>query len=596
MSHSPATRVCNGTPSQAPPRPVLRAVPAPVPDVSEILGDAAAKALDLLSADAALVLTGDGPGAGLHLSAHAGISAEAASSLGTRIGSALARRAVREQSPMRSVDVAGEERSQPDPDKSTGIASVIVVPLRGTGGVLAVGSRGQRTFGTSETTVLGLVADNAAAAMENVRLQADHGTFAEQLQRTNAVMMQVRHAREQLVRASLSGGHLDEVVVVLSRLVAAPVVVANTLGAPMASAAPNGQDALALWEARHADPSFQRALAELADGDHTAPAQMPITEDTPAWRMWRVATGSDGLAVLTVLDASGLSEVDVAVLEEGAAVVAAELMRGRSVLDAEVRLHGGLLEALMSAGSSATVETRASLLGIDLSAPQCVVAVARDDARGLSLRVAVAAGQRACARIGLRGVFAQLDDAIVALLVAADRCVSRELIERWTEAFKAELDQRNVALDGAVGVSCVPSNSGSLPDAVTGARQARRVGETCRPGQITFLEDVELLAVFADSMKHEQLERYIEGCIGKLAAYDARTNSQLVRTLEVYLDHSCVARHAAAALFLHPHSLRYRLRRIEEVQGLDLQDPFARLTAHLATKVRPLCEVPAVAG
>jgi DNA-binding PucR family transcriptional regulator len=62
----------------------------------------------------------------------------------------------------------------------------------------------------------------------------------------------------------------------------------------------------------------------------------------------------------------------------------------------------------------------------------------------------------------------------------------------------------------------------------------------------------------------------------------------MARTLETYLDCSGVARHAAKALFLHPHSLRYRLRRIGEIQGIDLTDPMERLSTHLALKLRVL--------
>ncbi|MEA2296719.1 MAG: hypothetical protein QOE86_4358, partial [Solirubrobacteraceae bacterium] len=255
-----------------------------------------------------------------------------------------------------------------------------------------------------------------------------------------------------------------------------------------------------------------------------------------------------------------------------------------------VRLHGGLLESLTGAvgGDPKAVETRAGLLGIDLRGAQCVVAIGRSPAGEPTLPVVIAAGQRACALLGIRGVFAQRDQAIIGLLVSADRAVSREIVEEWTTAFDAQLAQRGVDAPGKVGVSAVPLEPGHIADGLEGAQQALRVGCLRDHGRLTYVQDVELFAVFADSMKQDQLKSYVEHSIGELIAYDERTNSELVRTLEAYLDSSCVARHAAAALYLHPHSLRYRLRRIEEVQGLDLQDPFARLTAHLATKVRPL--------
>lgn len=42
---------------------------------------------------------------------------------------------------------------------------------------------------------------------------------------------------------------------------------------------------------------------------------------------------------------------------------------------------------------------------------------------------------------------------------------------------------------------------------------------------------------------------------------------------------------AAAALFIHPNTLRYRLRRLEEVSGLDLADPEQRFAAMLQLRI-----------
>jgi hypothetical protein len=589
LSQSAATLVRPTVPSQPASGPLLHAVPAPERDVPEILAEATRTARAVLSADVALLLAADGRRPGLALAAHAGLDEDAADALGDRVECRLARRAIGQQRPVRA---AGLSEGDGGAGAALGLAAVLIVPLPGPAGparVLAVGRRSAAAFTPADVAVLELVAGNAAGAIDNLRLRTDQRSYTEELQRTNAAMHRVRDAHDRLVRASLDGARLDELLAVLSGLVAVPLMLITPQGARIAGAAPGDDAELhSAWESCRSQAAFTRRLAELAEAG--APVQHAVAEVGGPWRVVPVVAGSEMLALLVVLDATALVEHDLTVLEEGGSVLAAELLRELSVLDAEVRLHGGLLESLMGAGGSETVETRAALLGIDLQAPQCIVAVARGQTSSPQLSVAVAAGQSACARIGVRGVFAQLDEAIVALLVSGDRSVSREVVEEWTEAYKAELAQRGAEAPDAIGVSAVPMKCGGFREAAEGAQQALRVGRTCRLGEVTFLQEVELLAVFADSMKQEQLKGYVDHYLGELLAYDARTNSKLVQTLEVYLDHSCVARHAAAVLFLHPHSLRYRLRRIEEVQGLNLQDPFTRLTAHLATKVRPLFE------
>ncbi|GAB2590619.1 helix-turn-helix domain-containing protein [Streptomyces capparidis] len=73
--------------------------------------------------------------------------------------------------------------------------------------------------------------------------------------------------------------------------------------------------------------------------------------------------------------------------------------------------------------------------------------------------------------------------------------------------------------------------------------------------------------------------------VARLAAAEAEHGGTLVETLRAYLDHFGDVPAAARALGVHPNSLRYRIRRITELSGLDLKDPEARLLAHLQVRL-----------
>ncbi|BDB61043.1 hypothetical protein RDE2_28370 [Rhodococcus sp. RDE2] len=66
-------------------------------------------------------------------------------------------------------------------------------------------------------------------------------------------------------------------------------------------------------------------------------------------------------------------------------------------------------------------------------------------------------------------------------------------------------------------------------------------------------------------------------------------SKDLLRTAEVFLDAGGVASIAAAHLHVHRTTLYYRLSRITETTGLDLQDGLDRLTLHLAIKAAKVC-------
>ena len=75
------------------------------------------------------------------------------------------------------------------------------------------------------------------------------------------------------------------------------------------------------------------------------------------------------------------------------------------------------------------------------------------------------------------------------------------------------------------------------------------------------------------------------GSLARLIEYDRQHQSNLVETLQAWLDAFGDVRAAAAALFVHPNTFRYRLRRVAEVGEIDLADPEQRFAAMLQLRV-----------
>jgi len=75
------------------------------------------------------------------------------------------------------------------------------------------------------------------------------------------------------------------------------------------------------------------------------------------------------------------------------------------------------------------------------------------------------------------------------------------------------------------------------------------------------------------------------GAVARLIEYDALHKTNLVETLRAWLDAFGDVIAAAAAVYVHPNTFRYRLRRLAEVGQLDLTDPEARFAAMLQLRV-----------
>jgi DNA-binding PucR family transcriptional regulator len=75
------------------------------------------------------------------------------------------------------------------------------------------------------------------------------------------------------------------------------------------------------------------------------------------------------------------------------------------------------------------------------------------------------------------------------------------------------------------------------------------------------------------------------GSLARLIEYDRKHQSSLVETLQAWLDAFGNVTAAADALFLHPNTFRYRLRRVAEVGELNLEDPEERFVAMLQLRM-----------
>jgi hypothetical protein len=71
------------------------------------------------------------------------------------------------------------------------------------------------------------------------------------------------------------------------------------------------------------------------------------------------------------------------------------------------------------------------------------------------------------------------------------------------------------------------------------------------------------------------------GPVARLSAYDLEHGANLVETLRAWLDAFGDVTAASAAMFVHPNTFRYRLRRLTEVSAIDLTDPEQRFAAML---------------
>jgi len=87
----------------------------------------------------------------------------------------------------------------------------------------------------------------------------------------------------------------------------------------------------------------------------------------------------------------------------------------------------------------------------------------------------------------------------------------------------------------------------------------------------------------------------MESVLRPLYNYDGRRDTTLVETLRAFLGAGCSVAGTAEALIVHPNTVSYRLRRIEELLGVKAHDPHALLQFELAFLIESVLGAPSEA-
>jgi purine catabolism regulator len=128
-------------------------------------------------------------------------------------------------------------------------------------------------------------------------------------------------------------------------------------------------------------------------------------------------------------------------------------------------------------------------------------------------------------------------------------------------------------------------------------REARYALQVCRLegwSQAGFA-DLGTYRLLLSMAEPDALRAFADASLGPLDAYDRDQHGDLIGSLQAFLQHNARWETAAAELFVHRHTLRYRIRKVEELTGRDLGNSFDRMEFWLALRARDLMAVPAEA-
>jgi purine catabolism regulator len=421
--------------------------------------------------------------------------------------------------------------------------------------------------------------------------------FTQLVNEQYAILRRALVAQERLERIVLSERGLEALAGALATLIGAAVFVFDPRGDLLVQHAfrrPVQDEQLASLQAelreraRRGDartfmpgdqePSRGLALPVAADGSPSAGAGVGGQSRVP--EAWLVAIKDNG----------PLSDFDRLTLRQAVTIVALELLRSRVAGDTERRLAGDVLAAVVS-GELTGTELSRRLEPFGLSERIAAIVFGRPGNGRGSAAPAEAALAGALREDAAPGLVATAGSLTCALVAGMEDEQLFSLAGRVATRLSGELDA-----DVSVGVGRAVAGA----DARRSFHEARCTlealslrgngngsGPAHLPNVATY-KDLGTFQLLLSLQDDEALKLFCDSILGPIEASEGHYGGELMRSLEAFIEENGQWERAARRLYCHRHTLRYRIRRVEELTGRNLGSARDRIEFWLALRGREL--------
>ncbi|MFF8972010.1 PucR family transcriptional regulator [Streptomyces sp. NPDC014995] len=297
-----------------------------------------------------------------------------------------------------------------------------------------------------------------------------------------------------------------------------------------------------------------------------------------------LGTGRRPRAALAVGTASALGTAERYAVHSAIALLTLTTERSRSLHAAEQRLGAAVLRMLLAGEPDHARAVAGDLYGSLLDAPFRVIVAEAPHGAGDALGALAEVVESAAARSGEAVLVVPEGERLVVL--GADE--GKAVLACGNHA--ATLEQARAAgtvREGGeedhlvVGLSA-PSGPIAAAAAYKQAEQALSVAR--RRGRVLVEHEQLAAGSVLPLLADDAVKAFADGLLRALREHDATGRGDLVASLRAWLSRHGQWDAAAADLGVHRHTLRYRMRRVEEILGRSLDDPDVRMELWLALK------------
>ncbi len=474
--------------------------------------------------------------------------------------------------------------------------TVLVMPMNckdalGRPMVLSVISRQVTEVEEDALDFLGTILHLGTIAVEHEHRLAVHRRTADRLKRALTT-------HTSLLEHVLTDGSVSSLSAMVGALLPNPVVVVDLTTSQIVAGRSPDPDRFddAAWQ-EAAQNRFARQLTRAARdaADRRAPGAASLVLDDGS-RQFRLSARIEPMfvdlqlvgAMIVFPTATDFGDLDHLMLDSAKFALSVQMMRSHIRFRAETRTKTDLFMELVEGRwrNAEELAQHAQRVGLTLTSPQQMIVLDfpqnSTGQGGISTDIA-----RAVTRIMQQGAvpagLIATEGAAVCML-PADAAAPPDRTARLARRIAEELG-RHFGEEPVVVVSGPCSRLEDYPAAWDRCNRMIRIARAFGLCGVLAVQEFGPLAMLVAALDAGDVRRFVEDSVGALARHDRTNGTDYLPTLAAYLREGCRSQACADAMGLHVTTLRYRLSRIRELFGIDVETPERRFAAELAVRL-----------
>lgn len=297
-----------------------------------------------------------------------------------------------------------------------------------------------------------------------------------------------------------------------------------------------------------------------------------------------------------------LGGFDLAIIESASTTIALSILQELSIKEVEIRYRSEFFEDLISVDTKRKKKAldRARFFNLQLDNYYVIEVMSfkhRNETTETDtimdyiqefLNPIVSTIEEIMDYLNLKGIVSTKANGIQILLSFIDKEHILDRLKIFNNKVVECLSNKFNKLDIRIGVGRIYTGLDSVDKSFQDAVRTVRIGKTITSKEIVTFDELGIFKILSQDMLAEELEDFYNTTLKTLVDYDKKKSTELVKTLDSYFKNNGNLTRISEQLFTHYNTILYRIGRITEITGMDLEDPNHRLNLEIALKIKEL--------